>query len=344
MKMETGTNEPHGSDARKNSVPETEYKYEEYGAYARARQEKHQARQEEAMDLGAFQVAMKEQRLIDCEINAAIVKDGDVCAVSFQNAGTVYIPFDQLFMEVSEEILNAKETDRGNFAKKRNMATECIGTVVHVIVTSIQVDPTSNDIALIASRTAALAKVRKLYFGTYARYSVKQGSDVMGMVLTVGHHGLYVCACGMDIHVSKEEMGLQYIEDLKQFFKSGDTMMFRITKLVTRAGNERPVMEISRRVIELEECEAKIARIGRTMVGARTTATVISIRKEESQGNGQSVVISMYLDSLGVPATARTINVNIRDRLHSGDKVFFEIYGRAETGTFIHGKILKVLP
>lgn len=336
------------SGVRKDSLTEADYKYAELEALNLARQESRQARQEEAQDLGYYQAAMKERQIISCEINSAIIKDGDVCAVSFQNAATIYIPFNQLFMEASEAILKAREDDRANFIKKRNMVTETIGVTVDVIITSIQAEPDSDDVSVMASRTAALSRLRSRYFGSNARFPVKKGSDVMGTVLTVGHHGLYACACGTDVRIPKEEMGFQYIEDLKQFFKPGDTMMFRIAKLSVPAENQLPKMELSRREIDLEEVGPKLARIDRTMAGARTTATVISVRKEQGNGNsrdkGQSVVITLYLDSLGVPATARTINVKIRDKLHSGDKVYFEIYGRAESGNFIHGKILKVLP
>lgn len=334
---EEAKNAPQEPAAPARRAPQSEPRSEAASRLERevadfTRMDERNARQEAASSIGIFDHAVRYKDILRGRIDGVETNDGKVYWVSYNRAVTVLIPFEQAYMAPPEELLgNTPDILR----RQRQFLTKSLGAEISFVVTSFQADPEKDDFVAIASRTEALALERRRYFGANAPRKVSVGCDVVTQILNFGPHAAYVTACGMDIRVRNDTLSLRHISDIGGAYEVGQKLLMRVVRLEEKPG-KLPEMVLSARPIELKKYQPNLKRIRGQH--PRYAGTVTSVRLERNRER-PSVLVNLFLDGIEVPAFSRTFELHVRDDLHTGDRVYFEVLGVTGNG-FAHGRII----
>lgn len=307
---------------------------------ARAIQEQsRESRQDEASAVARIISAMRNSYILYAEIAGVETEGGTVYWVCYEESVKIRIPFLHTFMELPAQLAEGTRPGVNLTERRRQFLTKGIGVNIPMIVTDVAWDG-NGELVATASRTTALAKIRRRHFGTNAYEPVSAGMDVMATVISMGNYAAYVSACGVDVRVPNHDLSYRYIEDVSSMFRVGEQIRMRIKTLETPEG-QIPRMTLSALPAEAAEIRRNLNRI---TPGSRWSATVISVRTDprrntaQNRGNGD-VVVSLWLKNVDVPAYSRTLLGGLRETLHTGDTVIFEAVGI--TGDRAHGKIIQ---
>lgn len=293
---------------------------------------------EDSTTLSIFQTAMKEKRILEGRIAGVEATRRGAYWVLYEGPVTVRIPFDNSYMTIPADLVGKRPTD-STIQRQRQMLDRAKGAVISFTVSDIK--PMDDGAYLaIGSRTDALNKIRKVYFGSRATYPMEKGKDYRAQILSNGEHAAYLTVAGIDIRVKKSELTHKFIQDITSTFHVGEFITVRVMEIEqAKDANSLPVVSVSAKPIERERFKRNINRIQQngTYLG-----TVVSVNRKNSP-DGSTITISLFLDEVGVPAYSRTTILDLGNSIHQGDKVSFLATGIHKNEGLAHGKILEVI-
>lgn len=292
---------------------------------------------EDITTVGIFLTALKEKRILSGTVAGVEANNKTAYWVLYEGPVTVRIPFDNSFMTIPAE-LAVQRPNEEILRRQRQMLDRAKGAKVHFTISRFVQEDEGSYLAT-GSRTDALSKIRKHYFGNRADNPLTVGMDIMAQILTNGEHAAYLTFCGVDVKVKKSELSHKFIQDVTSTFHVGSQMRVRIQNITPAAEtNGIPSVAVSAKPVERERFKRNLKRIHKN---GSYIGTVISTAKKEGP-DGSSITISLFLDDVGVPAYSRTTILGLGDAIKHGDKVSFLAMGVNEEG-FAHGKIIEVI-
>lgn len=139
----------------------------------------------------------------------------------------VIIPYDEFADMTDEELLKANIFSRKIYMERQ------IGNVVDIIPTGF--DREYGEVYFIGSRLAAMKKKAWEYWfaleaGTGA-YKFKVGSLISARINFVGEKNVFIEIFGVTSKVRDADLAYVWVEDARERFKKGDTVLTRITSL-----------------------------------------------------------------------------------------------------------------
>lgn len=293
--------------------------------------------QEDRTTVGIFLTALKEKRILEGNIAGVEVNRRMAYWVLYEGPVTVRIPFDNSFMQIPADLAN-KRPSEDILRRQRQMLERAMGATINFTVSRFEPDGDGTYLA-IGSRTDAMDKIRKVYFGHNAAQKLSVGDDVVAQIITHGKHAAYLNFCGIDVKVKKSDLSHRYIEDVSASFHVGERIRVRLMNIqMPEESVGIPAISVSAKPIEKARFDRNLRRIHKNgyYIGTVTSTNL------KGSGNGDNVTISLFLNDVEVPAFSRTPILALGDALHNGDQVSFMALGVNEDG-FAHGKILEVI-
>lgn len=301
---------------------------------ATERVENWSAENDDRTTLSIFISAMKEKRILDGKVAGVESDNQSAYWVLFVGPVTVRIRFDNSYMTVPADLVGKRDQD--TIYRQRQMLLRASGAQINFTVISLETDPNGGYIVY-GSRTTAMSRIRRQYFGPTATEPITVGTDVIAQIISHGDHVAYLSFCGLDVRVNKRNLSYQYIQTIKSNFCVGEKIRVRILS-IKDGDNEIPTVEVSAKPIEKERYDRNLSRVRRN---GSYIGTVVNCSEREGP-DGASVTISLFLDDLQVPAFSRVSILSLGNTIQQGDKVNFLALGVNEDG-FAHGKILEVI-
>lgn len=312
------------------------YRYNGRDAY----QDQRDNDQEQSSAINRVTTSFNNRNILYYEIAGVETDDNEAYWVCYDESVKIRIPFTHSFMSIPQSLYNPEQNRRisGSLLERRQQfLRKAIGANIAVVITGTGKDEKSNFIAT-ASRTTALAKQRRRYFGRTAQTPVAVGQDVTAHIISVGDHAIYVTACGVDSRVPVRGLSFRYMARLTDFYNPGEDIKMRITAI--DESGEIPQFTLSARDIEVEES----IRPRLAMVIPRSTyiGTVVSIRREMPTADSirrSQCTISLWLNGVEIPAYSRTVLIS--GSVKTGDRVVFQVHGVTDALNMAHGKIIQ---
>lgn len=320
-------------DPLNSSVPFDQKNYHEMqesdAEYERLRRE----RQATTLRTGIYASAVKSRQILEGKI-ASVEADSDTAYwICYDGPVTIRIPFQYTFDAPPEELCG--KTARC-VEQQINFLSKGVGATVPFVVTKFEETPDGNYIAY-GSRVAALGRIRARYYGSSAIRPVKEGDILDAQIITMGHYAAYVNVKGIDTRMRIVDFSHRYIPVLSKFYTVGQ--MIRV-KVISITDTEKPIptVTVSAREVERMDFPNYFYRVKK---GNHCLGTVITIQKQNRAGSPPRLVITLFLDDVGLPAYATSSYLNYRDHLSLGDVVDFEMLGLTNSG-YVHGKISRL--
>lgn len=299
------------------------------------RQERTDARQEHKSSLGVYVTALKNKTILQAVV-AGVDEDRNTAYwICWHNDIVIKIPFKNSFMRVPADLLDSN--DHLSINRQRQLLSSAIGATIVFTVSSISTD--DDAVEVIASRTQALANIRRRYWGPNATSPLSQGDTVRLQVLTTGRSTAYVTGYGMDFRVENHRLSHQYMESVSDVFSPGDYVKMRIQYIgdTTDAVAKPPAVSVSARDVEMEDFRKITKHLKRN---SRWGATVCSIQTRNTEDGIPKITVALWLHGIGVPAFSSYLVLRMREQLHTGDKIMFEVTGINDHG-YPHGRIVR---
>lgn len=292
-------------------------------------------RQERAQTIGTYNSARKTRTILTGKI--ATVEPGRNTAywICYDGPMTIRIPCSETFFDLPESF---SRNDRNTVTDKVNFLTKNIGATISFVLTSV----TGTEAT--ASRKLAMQRIRSRYFGNGAVNPVRVGDIVTAQFVSVGQHAAFLHVNGVDVRVRKADISHRYIPLVDAVYAPGDMIKVKVTDLryehltgENGSNGLRPVLSVSGAAAEMEEWPSFYSRV---KAGLKCKATVKSVTLQK---NETKLHITLFLDDIGLPAFSNTAVLNIRDKLHTGDSVVFEINGISDQSGMVHGTIVRMV-
>lgn len=305
--------------------------YMEREARAYVAAEAREKRDAESTVIGSLNAAIKTRRMIEVTVNSVVVRNNQCFWASYYDSVTILVPFDQTSTILPAELLG--RTSDSILTRQRQFLAKSIGVTIPVVITSSEFDP-NGGAYYYASRTQALGRIRRSFF---RRGNIAVGSDVLAHVIAVSTYSLTVTACGTDIRIPNYNITTRYVADMEQVYKPGQRLMLRVTELELGEDGTPSVFRLSGRAVEVDRLRPNLERLQGIGDNPRFAGTVTSIRQNQDRTN---VTVFLFLDGIELPAFSRSVKLSLRDELHIGDEVYFEVHGIHESG-YVHGSIVR---
>lgn len=304
--------------------------------------ENRDARQEDATTLAKFNSALKQGHSLTSTIAGVETEGTNVYWVCYEGTVTVRIPIRESFMIVPESLL--KDTLPNTLRRQMQFLSKAIGAEISFVLTSYRADPDGAGDVFYASRTQALRRQRRTFFGRNASRPLKPGMDIYAQIICMSSYVLYLSCCGLDIRVANYQLSHRYIPDMSAKYYVGQTIRVRIVDVNDAEPDQNPSLTVSGRLCELDSLRPNLKRLRfpknqSSSQHPRFMGTVTSLTRERNSDTPR-VVISLFLDGIELPAFSRTLNLRLEDKLHTGDKVYFECHGYTPSG-YVHGSIVR---
>lgn len=320
-----------------SSVPRTK---QEKDNANRSRNIEREAKQESVSTLGVLGAALREKRMLDGVISGVVTDKKCAYWVMLYEQNIIKIPFTESYMTLPSDLIpgNAPTIIR----RQNQLLTKSIGMNTPFILTSFEIDADGNYV-WIASRTQALARMRKRYFGENAPRPVKVGMDVVGQVISHDEFTAYVCICGIDIQVHNYDLSHRYISDVSREFAVGSSIKLRITEIKEVPG-DIPVMKVSGKEIEVEQWTPRLKLLRSLGAKPRLRGIVTTVREDKaSASSAPGMRVNLWLEGLNIGAFSNTTRLKLDDKLiTTGTVVQFEVNGISKNN-YAYGEILFVV-
>lgn len=319
-------------EASSPNVPFEQKNYHELresdAEYERQRKE----RQASAHSAGIFASAVQSRQILEGRI--AAVEAGSTTAywICYDGPVMIRIPFNCAFTNPPKELC---ESSRKTVEPKVNFLSKSIGATIPFVITKFE--ETDNGYIATGSRIAALARIRARYFGNAAIHPVQVGDILDAQIITMGNYAAYVNVKGIDTRMRIVDFSHRYIPYLSKYYSVGQTIRVKVTSIDT-SDDGIPTITVSRREVELLDFPANYYRVKK---GAHCLGTVITIQTQTPKNAPPRLVITLFLDDIGLPAYTTSSYLNYRDHLNLGDVVDFEMNGLAASG-YVHGRITRL--
>lgn len=282
--------------------------------------------------------AFRNNNIIYYRVAGVLTEGREVYWVCYDGRLEIRIPFNHTFMLLPEALAtNPGAAVTGEVLERRKqLLNKAMGANISVIITGFEANADGNMVAM-ASRTTALAKMRRRYFGDRAQQPVKVGDEVVAHIITVGMWSIYVSAYGVDVRVPIRDLTCQYLAGVAEDYRAGSDVRMRVMSVDDSGAI--PSLSLSARAIEIDE----VIRPNLSRIRPLSTwcGKIISLRREKRPDQPPRIVVSLWLDGAEVPAFARSTFV--RNNLRTGDTVIFEAHGVLQEQAMAHGKILKTI-
>lgn len=257
--------------------------------------------------------------------------EGNVLGISYFENCTVYIPFDEMYIEYPI-ITDEHEDPRTTMIRERQMLQSMVGAPIEFVIKSMHFSDYENDPypALSASRREAMMYLQRRYFGgdnSQKKPLVKVGDICDARIVNVSSNAIRVSLYGVDYSIQKRYLSYDYLGNLDrdENYCVGETLPVYIVK-IEQKGNGLYNVYMNAKIPKHQEFASRLLNMP---IGITVMARISKITVSNPQFGAPC--ISLWVPEPGVPAYAYSISKGaVKTALHPGDMVLLNILAVGE--------------
>jgi Ribosomal protein S1 len=243
------------------------------------------------------------------------------------------IPFGDMYREnplgKAGTDLSTEQGVREYQRRMEQFLSKMIDIEIPLVITDLFRSTTDDgDYYVIGSRKKAIDIIEKANFTPDSNgvRMLNEGDETLGRITSVARYSMAMNVGGIDVTAQAGQLTYQYVDNLHNFYKPGETIPVVIREITAEKGQTK--ISVTCKPLELEAAKSRAKLI---TPGLKTTAIITSIRT--SRENSNNVVLHAYADTLKVPVTVGSMpRALFGTPPVSGDKIGITITALTEHG------------
>lgn len=286
-----------------------------------------------------FKNAQFEKRILTGTIiGVDTIKDNNV-AIIMMNGFRILVPYAGLY-ESDPIDTSTVRSQKDRSKRELQMMRRMFNAEIPFIIEHIEGNPMDNDgYAILASRQNAIKRIAAVNFDKRRNKKphIAEGDIVDASVVSVGLHGVFVNVYGKDISIPMYKLTYKYIENCREFCKTGDKIKVCIDKIEYDEHGKATAVDISAKKAEEMEYISRIDAISEEMI---CMGRVTSIQQDRS--NPSKVRAYLFLEGWDIPAVVDHIRFDVTVKpLQQGDKILFRVKWKDLERGRVRGNIIS---